>query len=390
MDFLSLSLQALIAKGERKHAMQIFKFMWGQLYNGKLALRYGHAKNDNCPLCGYPDSCTHIGSGCKKQSGLYINRHNAAVRCISNFLSTGPTGADSLLADMRLISCDAGTQPLPDPTDLPALLDLQEAILAQWADVDLDDLPCGTDTRGTDVSLDPAALQLALDRLHMTSEHPISTPRRLPDWLLPEDVSDALREEAAGVTPDIVMVHGVKDFLIPDPSTYDRSKCRVVIIEVGFCADLRCAGKLQQKRDHYERLVQELRKTWGEVVLVLIPIGNAGTLLQSSLDSLAAAVAATPDRPPTHLIKPLASKLSAMASLRLLGIIKARNVAAFKAGEKCQREGGDGGTHTTTTTRSQDAAGETQRTRATQAVREQPCNRPHPAAMRGPSRHNHQ
>jgi ribonuclease HI len=82
------NIQALIAKGERKHDMQLFKFMWGQLYNGKLALRYGHADNDNCPLCGYPDSCTHIGSGCKKQSGLYINRHNAAVRCISNFLST--------------------------------------------------------------------------------------------------------------------------------------------------------------------------------------------------------------------------------------------------------------------------------------------------------------
>ena len=162
------------------------------------------------------------------------------------------------------------------------------------------------------------------------------------------------------------MVHGVHDFIIPDPSTYDRSKCRVVIIEVGFCADLRCAAKLQQKREHYERLVQELRKTWGEVVLVLIPIGNAGTLLQSSLDSLAAAVAATPDRPPTHLIKPLASKLSALASLRLLGIIKARNAAAYKAGEKGPGKGGDGGTQSTTTTTSQDAAGETQRPRATQ------------------------
>jgi hypothetical protein len=121
------------------------------------------------------------------------------------------------------------------------------------------------------------------------------------------------------------------------------------------------------------------------VVLVLIPIGNAGTLLQSSLDSLAAAVAATPDRPPTHLIKPLASKLSAMASLRLLGIIKARNAAAFKAGEKGQREGGDGGTQTTTTTtRSQDAAGETQRTRATQGSARAPLQPTPPRSNAGP------
>ena len=380
------NIQALIAKGERKHAMQLFKFMWGQLYNGKLAHRYGHADNDNCPLCGHPDSCTHIGSGCKKHSGLYINRHNAAVRCISNFLSTGPTGADSLLAGMHLVSCDAGTQPLPDPTDLPALLDLQEAVLAQWAEVDLDDIACGTDTRGSDVSLDPATLKLALDRLHMSTDLPITAPRRLPEWLLPGDISDALREVAAGVTPDIVMVHGVSDVLLPDPTTYDRSKCRVVIIEVGFCADLRCAAKLQQKRDHYEPLVAELRKTWGEVILVLLPIGNAGTLLQSSIDSLAAAVAATPDHPPTHLIKPLASKLSAMASLRLLGIIKARNTAAFKAGEKERRGGGAGGTQTTTTTtttRSQDADGETQRTRATQGSARAPLHPTPPRSNAG-------
>jgi len=36
------------------------KFLYGQLYNGKLAKRYGNAPIDDCPLCHKPDSCTHI------------------------------------------------------------------------------------------------------------------------------------------------------------------------------------------------------------------------------------------------------------------------------------------------------------------------------------------
>ena len=39
----------------------LLKFVYGQLYNGKLALRYGHAIIYECPLCHMTDSCTHIG-----------------------------------------------------------------------------------------------------------------------------------------------------------------------------------------------------------------------------------------------------------------------------------------------------------------------------------------
>jgi hypothetical protein len=42
----------------------ILKFLYGQLYNGKLASRYGLAPTDACPLCGLPDSCTHIAGQC--------------------------------------------------------------------------------------------------------------------------------------------------------------------------------------------------------------------------------------------------------------------------------------------------------------------------------------
>ena len=38
----------------------LLKFVYGQLYNDKLAKRNGHAPIDECPLCHKSDACTHI------------------------------------------------------------------------------------------------------------------------------------------------------------------------------------------------------------------------------------------------------------------------------------------------------------------------------------------
>jgi len=46
-----------------KEGTNLRKFIHGQLYNGKLAKRCGHAPTDECPLCYCPNSCTHI---CKR------------------------------------------------------------------------------------------------------------------------------------------------------------------------------------------------------------------------------------------------------------------------------------------------------------------------------------
>jgi hypothetical protein len=58
------------------------KFIYGQLYNGKLAMRYGHAPSDNIPLCHMPDSYTHIAGECPDHGALRISRHNAACQLI--------------------------------------------------------------------------------------------------------------------------------------------------------------------------------------------------------------------------------------------------------------------------------------------------------------------
>ena len=65
-----------------KEGTALLKFIYGQLYNGKIAMRYGHAPTDECPLCHKPDSCTHIAGECTKHEGLLIARHNAACQLI--------------------------------------------------------------------------------------------------------------------------------------------------------------------------------------------------------------------------------------------------------------------------------------------------------------------
>ncbi len=57
----------------------LFKFFYGQLYNGKLAKRYDHALTGACPLCHKPDSCTHIAGECPAHDALRISRHNTAA-----------------------------------------------------------------------------------------------------------------------------------------------------------------------------------------------------------------------------------------------------------------------------------------------------------------------
>ncbi len=61
-----------------KEGTTLLKFIYGQVYNGKIAKRYGHAPTEACPLCHKPDSCTHIAGECPDHDGLRIGRHNAA------------------------------------------------------------------------------------------------------------------------------------------------------------------------------------------------------------------------------------------------------------------------------------------------------------------------
>ena len=60
---------------------------------------------------------------------------------------------------------------------------------------------------------------------------------------------------------------------------------------MGFCADLSCDRKRQEKIDKYQPLLQALESFgWGRVDLVCIPVGHAGTLLNRTAEELATAL----------------------------------------------------------------------------------------------------
>ena len=322
----SSHIQSRLRAGQVRHAMQLFKYLWGQLYCGKLAFRYQLAETDACPLCLYPDSCTHIGSGCPVLSGHYISRHDAAVRLVADYIAHCPKGACALHQSLRLLSQDAGLNPRPMTEDFEELLLNSSKILEEWEGVDLSHIPAGMDTRGTDVSLSVEALRKAMEAFEdHKAMPPTPLPKHLPDWLLPPAIAAELRGKLEGVTPDLVFGIGIPAVTDPLFAKLERMKCTIILIEVGFCADLRCHLKHQEKLDKYEHLLQALRLIWGTVHLVSVPVGCAGTVLARTQEALAKALASNPAHPPLKETTLLMKRVSAFAAQRLLTVIQARN-----------------------------------------------------------------
>ncbi len=81
----------------------LLKFLYGQLYNGKLAKRYGQAPTDECPLCHRPDSCTHIARECSHHEALRIGRHNAACQLIHAAIRKTAKGGGALHSALDLV-----------------------------------------------------------------------------------------------------------------------------------------------------------------------------------------------------------------------------------------------------------------------------------------------
>ncbi len=105
------ALHSLIKNSQRK-GITILKFIYGQLYNGKLAFRNKHAPTDACPLCGLPYSCTHIAGQCKTHNDQLISRHNAACQLTHAAIRSAFKGGGTLYSphELRLVTIDAGTK----------------------------------------------------------------------------------------------------------------------------------------------------------------------------------------------------------------------------------------------------------------------------------------
>jgi hypothetical protein len=220
----------------------------------------------------------------------------------------------------------------------------QPPLTTDWLSNMKPDTPPPRRNRRVDVSIDTKALPTqGAATIH--DEEGAVAPRYIPEWVLPKKDLDSLREAGAGAAPDIIYALGVPADPSSDWNAFNRADCSLIIFEVGFCRDLGCHEKYTQKNEKYLPLLTALRKYWGRVELVCIPIGHAGTTLIDTANDFASALAKvrpsiaalrknkghkTPDTSPTALLhdkriaKTLLNKLCSLAQTRLLGIIAHR------------------------------------------------------------------
>ncbi len=60
---------------------------------------------------------------------------------------------------------------------------------------------------------------------------------------------DNLMAAGAGAAPEIIYVQGVSIDPSPDLNSFNRKKCSIILIEVGFCKDLACHEIYTQRTD---------------------------------------------------------------------------------------------------------------------------------------------
>jgi hypothetical protein len=204
---------------------------------------------------------------------------------------------------LTLLTCDAGIISQTTPAQLAALLCPTTSTPQPPHDegiahlLDFLDPACflpATSESYTDPTVDPKRLLAHLyDPLAPTAPdtETTSAPSYIPSWVLPTKQLDSLRQRGLGVTPDLIYARGVPNVANPDPSSFDKASCTLLLIEVGFGSDLNLKTKLEEKTQKYQPLIEELKKDWGGVHLVCVPIGHAGTLLAETAEHLAVALA---------------------------------------------------------------------------------------------------
>ena len=99
-----------------------------------------------------------------------------------------------------------------------------------------------------------------------------------------------MRAAGAGVAPDIIYARGVPADPSPEIDSFNRKESSLLLFEVGFCMDLGYHKKREEKTDKYNPLLTTLRRDWGRVDLVCIPIGHAGTTLNETATDVATAL----------------------------------------------------------------------------------------------------
>jgi len=112
--------------------------------------------------------------------------------------------------------------------------------------------------RHTDVSQDPKCNHRGLSAAAGDAECTAS-PSRIPDWVISHEETQMMFEAGHGTAPDLIYARGVPDTPSPDPTSFDRKQCTLIIVEIGFCRDLGCDTKFDKKTDKYSPLIAALK-----------------------------------------------------------------------------------------------------------------------------------
>ena len=177
-----------------------------------------------------PDGCGHVMGGCThpKLTACYMWRHNEAVAAIARAVANGSKGRWLQVVDLR--------------KDF-----LGEVSVAQ--------------------------------RKEATS--------RIPGYMLPH-VPESTRLK---MRPDIMFVDGLEEGWQDLEVTQDRLKdmqrrCRVHILEVGYCRDNAALQKRFEKKRQHAALVKELRQAGWEVEEVPLALGHCGSVYRHELEAI--------------------------------------------------------------------------------------------------------
>ena len=89
---------------------------------------------------------------------------------------------------------------------------------------------------------------------------------------------------------DLIYARGISDNLSTDSNLIDK-EYPLLVIEAGFCMKLGCNEKLRGKTEKYISLLDALQTHRREVKFICIPIGHAWTIMSTTQEDIATALA---------------------------------------------------------------------------------------------------
>ena len=71
-------------------------------------------------------------------------------------------------------------------------------------------------------------------------------PRFILPWILPQEDTQLLLDTGLGGAPDLIYARGIPASINPETTPFDKTKCSLVVVEVGFYQDWSYHKKIQE------------------------------------------------------------------------------------------------------------------------------------------------